>query len=100
MLVTVDCDTDRYCKARQAAWQELSDHGRIQFAWATPGADRSEELDAFNPPQPDAGQPLANFCLLLLNPMTVDHLELQGEPQHRYSYELVAGEWTRRSINP
>jgi pyridoxamine 5'-phosphate oxidase len=100
MLVTVNSDTDRYCKARQEAWQQLSESGRIQFDWATPGADRSADPQAFNPPQPDARQPLDNFCLLLLMPSAVDHLELRGEPQNRYDYELVADNWVMRSVNP
>jgi pyridoxamine 5'-phosphate oxidase len=100
VLVTAECAIDRYCKARQDAWQQMSDSGRIQFDWATPGADRSLDPDAFNPSQPDSQQPLANFCLLLLVPVAVDHLELRGEPQSRYSYELVGGEWVSRSTNP
>jgi pyridoxamine 5'-phosphate oxidase len=100
VLVTAECAIDRYCKARQEAWQQMSDSGRIQFDWATPGADRSIDPDAFNPSQPDSQQPLENFCLLLLAPVAVDHLELRGEPQSRYSYELVAREWVVRQVNP
>ena len=100
VLVTVNCDTDRYCKARQEAWHQMSDSGRIQFDWATPGADKTGDPAAFNPPQPDSLEPLANFCLLLLNTRLVDHLELRGETQSRCRYELVAGEWVMRSINP
>ncbi len=99
-LVTVDCGVESRCKARQQAWQQMSDSGRIQFAWATPGANRSQEPDDFNPPQPDSQQPLDDFCLLLLAPTAVDHLELRGEPQNRYSYELSAGDWKMRSLNP
>jgi pyridoxamine 5'-phosphate oxidase len=99
-LVTSDCSLDSRCKARQLVWQQMSDSGRIQFAWATPGADRSHEPNAFDPPQPNAQQPLDNFCLLLLAPTSVDHLELRGEPQNRYLYELSAGEWGLRELNP
>ena len=99
-LVTSDCSLESCCKARQLAWQQMSDSGRIQFAWATPGADRSQEPNVFDPPQPDAQQPLDNFCLLLLAPKSVDHLELRGEPQNRYLYELLAGEWGMRAVNP
>ena len=100
VLVTVNCDIDRYCKARQEAWQQISDAGRIQFDWATPGADLISDLDAVNPTQPDLQQPLDNFCLLLLTPVAVDHLDLRGERQSRYRYELVADEWVMKSINP
>jgi hypothetical protein len=78
----------------------MSDGGRIQFNWATPGADRSPDPNAFNQPQPDTRQPLDNFCLLLLIPSAVDHLELRGEPQNRYIYELSGDEWVVRQVNP
>ena len=100
LLVTAECSIDSLCKARQQAWQQMSDAGRIQFNWGTPRADSSEDLLSFNPPQPDAQQPVNNFGLLLLAPNFVDHLELRGEPQSRYSYELVGGEWVMRQINP
>jgi pyridoxamine 5'-phosphate oxidase len=88
------------CKARQQAWQQMSDAGRIQFEWGTPGASRSEDPQAFDPPPPDPQQPSVNFCLLLLAPVKVIHLELRGEPQNCYSYELTANQWQMRSINP
>jgi pyridoxamine 5'-phosphate oxidase len=100
LLVTAESAIERDCKARQAAWQQLSDGGRISFAWAMPGADRSTDPAAFNPPTPDGREPLANFCLLLLAPTAVDHLELRGEPQQRYIYELVGAEWVMREVNP
>jgi pyridoxamine 5'-phosphate oxidase len=100
LLVTAESPLERDYKARQSAWQQLSDGGRISFAWATPGADRSPDPAAFNPPAPDIKQPLANFCLLLLTPTAVDHLELRGEPQQRYSYKLVGAEWVMREVNP
>jgi pyridoxamine 5'-phosphate oxidase len=99
-LVTSACPTTGYCKAREQAWEQMSDAGRIQFEWGTPGADRSEDPQAFNPPQPDPHQPSANFCLLLLEAVKVVHLELRGEPQNCYSYKLVGDQWQMRSINP
>ncbi|PMB30964.1 pyridoxamine 5'-phosphate oxidase, partial [Fischerella thermalis CCMEE 5319] len=53
-------------------------------------------------PQPDPMQPLANFCLLLLDPVKVDHLELRGEPQNRwlYCYDDQQKEWSIQAINP
>lgn len=99
-LVTAAASNTSYSKARQEAWQQLSDSGRIQFDWGTPGADRSEDPQAFNPPQPDAQQPSKNFCLLLLDIAAVTHLELHGEPQSCYLYELLNQEWQMRSINP
>jgi pyridoxamine 5'-phosphate oxidase len=98
-LVTAECADTSNCKARQQAWQQMSDSGRIQFDWGTPGADRSAP-ETFSPPPPDPQQPSANFCLLLLAAITVIHLELRGDPQNCYSYEWVNGEWQMRSINP
>ena len=99
-LIASQSTTTSHHKARQEAWQQMSDVGRVQFAWETPGADRSEDPAAFNPPQPDPNQPLDTFCLLLLEAVTVTHLELRGEPQSCYLYELLDGEWQTRSINP
>jgi PPOX class probable FMN-dependent enzyme len=85
---------------RRQAWQELSDKARQSFAWPTPGKVRSsdvaflpsEELDLFNPPD--------TFGLLILTPIEVDRLELRGNPQNRWRYQLEAGNWTIEEINP
>ncbi|GET35278.1 Npun_F5749 family FMN-dependent PPOX-type flavoprotein [Microseira wollei] len=87
-------------KARQSAWQELSDAARLQFAWPHPGQNRANS-EAFEPPPPNPTEPLLNFCLLLLDPVQVDHLELRGEPQNRWLYQLdSAGVWLTQEINP
>ncbi len=85
-------------KARQLLWQELSDSARTQFAWAHPGQPRSP-LETFSPPAPSQTDPLDQFCLLLLNPTAVDHLELRGEPQNRHRYHLEET-WTVEEVNP
>jgi pyridoxamine 5'-phosphate oxidase len=99
-LVTAECTVTSDSEARQRVWAQMSDAGRIQFDWGTPGADRSADPQAFNPPQPDPQQPSANFCLLLLETIEVVHLELRGDPQNCYSYTIVDGQWQMRSINP
>lgn len=87
-------------EARQTTWQELSDSARIQFAWPHPGEVREDDAD-FSPPPPDPVKPLANFCLLLLEPVQVDHLELRGDPQNRSLYQQNAShEWLKQAINP
>ncbi|MDP8966693.1 MAG: pyridoxamine 5'-phosphate oxidase family protein [Cyanobacteriota bacterium] len=87
--------------ARQATWQDLSDVARLQFAWPHPGKARLEEDNAFSPPPPDPEQPLSNFCLLLLEPTQVDHLELRGEPQKRsLYYQNSSQDWLKQAINP
>jgi PPOX class probable FMN-dependent enzyme len=87
--------------ARIAIWQELSDAARLQFAWPHPGKARIQELGAFEPQAPDSVEPVPNFCLLLLDPMQVDHLELRGEPQNRCLYcRNDQQEWSSEAINP
>ncbi|MEH2081691.1 MAG: Npun_F5749 family FMN-dependent PPOX-type flavoprotein [Nostoc sp.] len=87
--------------ARIAMWQELSDAARLQFAWPHPGKPRIQETGAFEPPAPDPVEPVANFCLLLLDPVQVDHLELRGEPQNRWLYcRDDQQEWSSEAINP
>ncbi|MEX0269242.1 Npun_F5749 family FMN-dependent PPOX-type flavoprotein [Leptolyngbyaceae cyanobacterium UHCC 1019] len=98
-LVRETClDTD-LLDARTRSWQELSDAARIQFAWSHPGAPR--ENSGFNPPPPHSITPLPHFCLLLLNPTRVDHLELRGDPQNRsiYSFSDAIG-WSIQAVNP
>lgn len=85
---------------RAAVWQNLSDGARQQFAWPSPGSDRIENLP-FSTDLPDAQMPLTNFCLLLLEPIQVDHLELRGEPQNRWLYQQQTnGKWLLKPINP
>lgn len=99
-LIGADCDDTSVLNARTSTWQELSDNARIQFAWAYPGKERANP-EAFAPPQPDAAKPLPEFCLLLLDPVKVDHLQLRGEPQNRYLYTRDdLGNWTCLEINP
>ncbi len=87
--------------ARHKTWQDLSDAARLQFAWPHPGKARTEDNTAFSPPPPELHQPLANFCLLLLKPIQVDHLELRGEPQNRWLYQQNSEhEWLKQAINP
>jgi pyridoxamine 5'-phosphate oxidase len=90
-------------KARTAQWQDLSDAARLQFAWPHPSKPRDESTQ-FDVPAPDPNQPPDNFCLLLLNPIQVDHLELRGNPQNRYRYEQMQDsdgfKWLNQEINP
>lgn len=85
-------------QARQASWQELSNSARLQFAWDSPGKPRADDADFATPPPPVL-EPLANFCLLLLEPMQVDYLNLMGNPQNRYMYSRNNG-WSSEEVNP
>lgn len=99
-LIGADYNDVELQKSRVSTWQELSDNARVQFAWAHPGKQRATS-EAFAPPLPDAMNPLPNFCLLLLDPVKVDHLQLRGEPQNRYLYTRDdLGNWSCVEINP
>lgn len=101
-LILVSADSHPNLQAaRIKMWQELSDAARLQFAWPNPGEMRVRTLEAFTPPAPDSIQPVENFCLLLLEPTQVDHLELRGEPQNRSVYHRKENqEWFTEAINP
>ncbi|HEY9769310.1 MAG TPA: Npun_F5749 family FMN-dependent PPOX-type flavoprotein [Coleofasciculaceae cyanobacterium] len=99
-LVTVIDADDSLQQARKTTWQNLSDSARSQFAWpnpAQPAADKS----AFEVDPPDADTPLNNFCLLLLTPKKIDHLQLSSKPQQRCWYILQSDQtWTTEPVNP
>ena len=100
ILITADTAGSLLYKVRQTLWQSLSDQARLQFAWPYPGQDRADVI-AFQPVTPHPSDPLPDFCVLLLTPTQVDHLELRGEPQNRWLYQLAqTGKWTQRAINP
>jgi PPOX class probable FMN-dependent enzyme len=90
--------------AREQQWQALSDAARSQFAWPDPGKPKAN-APAFDLSSPDPLQPLPNFCLLLLNPLQVDHLELRGNPQNRCLYRQEStdtgeAQWLVQATNP
>lgn len=96
-LITENSNNLDLEKARKQAWQKLSNNGKEQFYWHPPKEKKKPiaivEIDEINPPQ--------NFCLLLLNPDKVDHLELRGNPQNRYLYTLdKENQWQRQEVNP
>lgn len=101
-LVTSQNDNPDLLKARQTVWQNISDSARILFAWANPKEPRENaKPEAFDPDPPSETEPLDNFCLMLLEPQKVDHLELRGEPQNRYIYTLKsANDWAVVEVNP
>lgn len=93
-LVLIEADNPD----RTALWGAISDKARAQFFWATPGAPRqpdTEFIDSW------AGlEPPETFCLLLLQPRQVDHLQLRGDPQNRTLYKLEDNHWTVTAVNP
>lgn len=98
-LITVDHPDTDLQQARQSSWQELSDAARLQFTWSHPGQPRDDA--GFELPPPSAIVPLPHFCLLLLEPTQVDHLELRGEPQNRLIYSRNSDDaWSIQAVNP
>jgi PPOX class probable FMN-dependent enzyme len=88
-------------KLRYHLWQALSDSARLQFAWPHPRQIRSNNPDDFAPLPPKDTEPLDNFCLLLFNPLSVDHLQLKGNPQNRTLYTLDGlSNWQVETVNP
>ena len=94
-------ESDRQLQtARKTTWHDLSDSARSQFAWPHP-AKPAAQKSAFDVQPPNPNIPLENFCLLLLIPHKIDHLQLRGEPQLRSLYNLKSDRtWTTESINP
>ncbi|ANV88731.1 pyridoxamine 5'-phosphate oxidase [Picosynechococcus sp. PCC 7117] len=88
-------------RARQQTWQALSDTARAQFLWPQPGDRRSENSADFQPTAVNDQEPVSNFVLLLFQVTKVDHLELRGNPQNRFLYDLTAdGTWQQKTVNP
>jgi pyridoxamine 5'-phosphate oxidase len=96
-VVGVDCTDESLQQSRQVVWQGLSDAARSQFTWSNPAQPRTD----FSSSIPSPSDPLANFCLLLLDPERVDHLELQEQPHNRTQYYRDRDRtWKVVSVNP
>lgn len=80
-------------------WKKLSDAGKKQFFWGTPG-------DARDPSQPlksrgDFSTPPAHFSVLVFDVLSVDYLNLRGNPQLRELHHPdKQGDWVLESIVP
>lgn len=99
-LVTATETDSAWQAARSQTWQELSDRTRSQFAWPTPAEPRAPHT-AFLASPLDSENPLNAFCLLLLDPTRVDHLELRGDPQNRWIYDRPDhSQWQVQAVNP
>jgi len=101
MLVGADAPNQTWHNARQTTWLNLSNSTRLQFTWPHPGEAKDKDDSAFlrSPPAPE--KPLPNFCLVLLEPIRVDYLDLRDNPQNRWLYQLEDAEiWSTQAINP
>jgi pyridoxamine 5'-phosphate oxidase len=87
-------------QARQLTWYHLSDSGRSQFACPNP-AQPAAKKSAFEIDTLDPNLPGDNFCLLLLIPQKIDHLQLRTDPQQRCIYQLQEDlTWSTKAVNP
>jgi len=87
-------------EARRDAWRALSDETRASFAWRDPGEPRDPGV-AFLATPPDPEAPLDPFALMIFSAGEVDHLQLVGDPQHRWKYAVDEnGGWSGREVNP
>jgi PPOX class probable FMN-dependent enzyme len=99
VVVGADHDPDRR-DARIQVWREMSEESRLTYTWPEPEQPR-EPLAPFPTLAPDPHEPLPHFGLMVLEVREVDHLELQGNPQHRWKYSRDAyGRWSGMEINP
>lgn len=99
-VVREDVGDEAAQQARRDAWRELADATRQSFTWPTPGEPRDPGVP-FVEDVPDPEVPPHTFGLVVLDPVEVDHLELDGNPQNRWTYRRGDdGLWTGREVNP
>jgi len=84
-------------RKRVEVWGNLSRETKAQFFWPSPGEARTARFVI-----PSGGvKPSASFCLLLLFPSRVDHLNIRNYPHNRIIHELTpGGSWSQREVNP
>ncbi len=102
ILVTADTADPALLQARQECWESLSEASRQSFHWPAPGTPRHDD-SGFDVPAEIANSPdpPPTFCLGLLQPDGVDHLELRGNPQTRTQYQRQTNDgWQGMAVNP
>jgi len=100
ILVGEDAADDDLANARRETWRAMSEASRQTFNWPAPGRPRDVRVP-FPTQHPDPETPLPHFCLIVLDPFTVDHLELNGSPQNRWQYRRDGnGTWSGVEVNP
>ena len=99
-VIDVGISQSEPVQRRYSLWQKLSEAARSQFYWPFPGQPKAK-LEAFTDSSSETDHPPDSFCVLLLQPDHVDHLELRGTPQNRhlYDYDPQQG-WFVQAVNP
>ena len=88
-------------KARRMAWSNMSDPGRQQFLWPSPGQARTGHDEAqYNAVQtPTKDDPVAPaFCLCCLEVDRVSKLSLRSN--ERMDFSRDEGVWRAKRVNP
>ncbi|MEM9665776.1 MAG: Npun_F5749 family FMN-dependent PPOX-type flavoprotein [Bacteroidota bacterium] len=97
-VIEAEAPDDALAQARLRAWQALSEASQRPFLGPPPGTPVETPADASLAP---TAHPPATFCLVLLDPVWVDHLELRPTPQARTRYERQAdASWTQQAVQP
>jgi PPOX class probable FMN-dependent enzyme len=99
-LVGDDARDETLAQARCETWRTMPESSRQIFNWPGPGRPRDHRTP-FPTEHTDAQTPLPHFRLMVLDPVEVDHLELNGNPQHRWAFRRDDREtWSGVEINP
>ena len=100
-VVKVDEADNAMLAARETAWKRMSDGARSQFAWPFPGLERTEDDSSWDPePVTEDRPPLEEFCLLVLDPHEIDHLQLKSNERNVFSKADAGEEWNQLRVNP
>ncbi len=99
-LIGEDSGDATLAAARRQTWRDLPEATRTSFTWPAPGLPRDTRVP-FPIEHPDPLEPLPHFALIVLDPLDVDHLELNGTPQNRWEYHRDhEGRWSGIEVNP
>ena len=99
-LVGDDTKGATLAAARRDAWRALPEATRVSFTWPPPGLPRDTRVP-FPTDHPGPLEPLPHFGLIVLDPLDVDFLELNGTPQNRWEYHRDdEGRWSGVEVNP
>ena len=85
---------------RLKVWSELSASAKEQFFWAAPGAPLRSLVDDQCISSQAVEEPPSSFALLVLSPISVDHLTLKGSPQTRWYSKKSEDGWSANAVNP
>jgi PPOX class probable FMN-dependent enzyme len=94
---------EHHRRDRERLWSQMSERGRLLWYWPAPKGSQAEPSAYITQLPAEAVDPPANFVLLLLDPVEVDHLQLKGDltyPQLRQVFSRMGSQWQHRSVNP